>query len=225
MTVDYTKCCNCPRSSGRVEVEGKPSTDPHWGIIDPDYARVFTKARLLAWSYGFACVAHGSFSRDLDLLLVPWADTAKPENAERIVDMLAANSNLKRQGVGSPKPHGRVAYTLLFPGFGDPRFVDVSVFFPAPPGVSLTSSMAAELAPADGWVAGSRVPGEPGIYQRDYSSLYATINPDCQISFLQYSYWTGTNWNSGANTESAAKETTLPSCYTNLPWRTPIEEA
>lgn len=43
-------------------------------IADPDYARIFTQARILAWQYGYACLAHGSFTRDLDLLLVPWAD-------------------------------------------------------------------------------------------------------------------------------------------------------
>ena len=35
--------------------------------------------------------------------------------------MLAESENLKLQGEPSNKPHGRKAWTLIFPGFGDPR--------------------------------------------------------------------------------------------------------
>jgi hypothetical protein len=100
-----------------------------FGIIDHDYARVFTQARIVAWQYGYACLAHGSFTRDLDLLLVPWAEHTSG-HIESIIKYMADVTGLKLQGPPSEKPHGRKAWTLLFPGFGDPRWVDVSAFVP-----------------------------------------------------------------------------------------------
>lgn len=103
-----------------------------FGIIDPDYARVFTQARILAWQYGFACLAHGSFTRDLDLLLVPWTDTAKAEDVDYFAPRIADAAGLKVSGhEPSIRPHGRKTWTLLFPGFADPRWVDLSVLVPA----------------------------------------------------------------------------------------------
>lgn len=102
-----------------------------FGIIDPDYARVFTQARIVAWQYGYACLAHGSFTRDLDLLLVPWEAHASRE-IESIVKHLAGVTGLKMQGHTAAKPHGRQCWTLLFPAFEDVRWVDVSAFVPPP---------------------------------------------------------------------------------------------
>lgn len=112
------------------EVKGLP-----FGIIDPDYARVFTQARIIAWQYGYACVMHGSFTRDLDLLLVPWEERARP-NHEQLLKLIAQACGLrfrdghediyKSKADFTDKPHGRKACSLFFPGFGDCRWVDVS---------------------------------------------------------------------------------------------------
>ena len=96
-------------------------------ITDPDYARIFTQARIVAWQYGYACLAHGSFTRDLDLLLVPWADQVVPE-VGGVVNRIADVCNLKVSSGPSDKPHGRKAWTLLLPGFSEVRWVDVSAF-------------------------------------------------------------------------------------------------
>lgn len=96
-------------------------------ITDPDYARIFTQARIIAWQYGYACCAHGSFTRDLDLLLVPWADRTLVE-VEGIVHRIADVCELTVQGAPSKKPHGRWAWTLLLPGFKEVRWVDISAF-------------------------------------------------------------------------------------------------
>ena len=97
-----------------------------YGIIDPDYARVFTIARCLAWAEGYALLLHGSFTRDLDLLAVPWTEHAcEPEHlVRRIVNQADLRYACERPG---QKPHGRLAWTLLFEGFGDPRFIDLGV--------------------------------------------------------------------------------------------------
>ena len=100
-----------------------------YGIIDPDYARVFTHARIIAWQFGYACLAHGSFTRDLDLLLVPWTENARVP-IDALINRIADVAGLKLQGPPSEKPHGRKAWSLLFPAFNDPRWVDVSAFTP-----------------------------------------------------------------------------------------------
>lgn len=113
------------------------SDQPAYGIIDPDYAKVYTQARVIAWQYGYACVMHGSFTRDLDLLLVPWDKHAGP-NREQIVKLIAQATELRIpvDAYGAitwtNKPHGRKALSLHFPGFGDRRWVDIS-FMPCRP--------------------------------------------------------------------------------------------
>jgi len=106
-----------------------------YGIVDPDYARVYTQARVVAWQYGYACVMHGSFTRDLDLLLVPWTEEAR-DNKEQLLKLIAEGCGLRfSDGKEDPvyskvdftdKPHGRKACTLYFPKFGDRRWVDIS---------------------------------------------------------------------------------------------------
>lgn len=100
--------------------------DACYGIIDPDYARIYTIARCLAWSEGYALTLHGSFTRDLDLVAVPWADRCcDPEHlVRRIVDAAGLHEHHTPPSV---RPHGRLTWTLHLPGFGDPRWVDLSV--------------------------------------------------------------------------------------------------
>ena len=110
-------------------VRATPGVEPgrEYGVIDPDYARIFTVARLLAWQEGYALAMHGSFTRDLDLLAVPWTDKAS-EPGHLVRRILAACENLREQhGNPGEKPHGRRVWTLVFSAFGDPRFVDLSI--------------------------------------------------------------------------------------------------
>lgn len=94
-------------------------------IYDPDYARAYSIIRCLAWSYGYAACLHGSFTRDLDVVLVPWAETTAPP--EPVINMIAEQTDTKVNGAPGDKPHGRKCWTLLFKGFGDPRWIDISV--------------------------------------------------------------------------------------------------
>lgn len=108
-----------------VKTEGAIAGLPY-GIIDPDYARAYTVIRHLAWEEGYGVGMHGSFTRDLDLILVPWTESAC--SPERLIKRICA-SNLKlieQHSNPGIKPHGRLAYTLLFKEFGDPRFIDIS---------------------------------------------------------------------------------------------------
>ena len=96
-------------------------------IADPDYARVYTKIRCLAWSHGYAACLHGSFTRDLDVVLIPWTEQAT--DPVSVIRSVADVCDLRILNLNDPgvKPHGRKAWTLLFQGAGDPRWVDLSV--------------------------------------------------------------------------------------------------
>jgi hypothetical protein len=112
--------------SGGVMAEAAPTGLPY-GIIDPDYARVFTKARCVAWAYGYALAMHGSFTRDLDLIAVPWTERAC--DAEHLVRVIETKADLRItvEAEAGKKPQGRMTWTLMFKTFGDPRFIDLSV--------------------------------------------------------------------------------------------------
>lgn len=147
-TCKLTECQGKPRCATCLALDAAypPSPPPQtFGIIDPDYARVFTQARIIAWSYGYACLAHGSFTRDLDLLLVPWTDAAQADDVDYFAPRIADAAGLK---IGSSppslRPHGRKTWTLIFPGFADPRWVDLSVMTPNVMVNSIDASRAAE---------------------------------------------------------------------------------
>jgi len=105
-------------------------------ILDPDYARIFTQARVIAWNYGYTCAAIGSYTRDLDLLLVPWTDEARG-NHEQLLKLIAQSCGLRfRDGQEdilkakpdfTQKPHGRLSCSLFFPGPYDRRWVDIGI--------------------------------------------------------------------------------------------------
>jgi hypothetical protein len=136
------KACTAMNRELLAEVErmkqekAEPPTGPAYGIIDPDYARVYTQARIIAWQYGYACVMHGSFTRDLDLLLVPWENHASG-NGDQLLKLIAqacglrfkdGEENILKSTVDwSDKPHRRKACSLYFPAFGDRRWVDISI--------------------------------------------------------------------------------------------------
>jgi hypothetical protein len=102
-------------------------------------------ARKLAWEEGYALAMHGSFTRDLDLLAVPWTDRAcEPQHL--VTRLLASHLGL-REAHGNPgtKPHGRKVWTLLMAEFGDPRFVDLSIY---PPNTELRNTGGGEASPS-----------------------------------------------------------------------------
>lgn len=120
-------------------------------ILDPDYARIFTQARVIAWSYGYTCAAIGSYTRDLDLLLVPWTERASG-NHDQLLKLIAQSCGLRfRDGqedvlLSKPewtdKPHGRKACSLFFPDPYDRRWVDIGII-PCAPRPALPDDLAA----------------------------------------------------------------------------------
>lgn len=99
---------------------------PVYGIMDPDYARFFSMARCIAKAEGYALALHGSFTRDLDVIAIPWV--ASPNSTpSQLAHQIAGRTGLGLHPVMQPREHGRMTWTMHFPDFGDPRYVDFSV--------------------------------------------------------------------------------------------------
>lgn len=80
---------------------------------------------------GYAIAVHGSLKRDIDLIAVPWTDQA--ESAANLVEAIRGAvcgilGNCIMIGEPGEKPHGRIAYTLIHPGFAGE--IDLSVVTP-----------------------------------------------------------------------------------------------
>jgi len=93
----------------------------------PLYATILPVLTETARGLGYALAVHGTLSRDLDLIAVPWVDDAAPP--EELVQALAARVAWTRDDgmlIQGPerKPYGRLAWTI--PLCGD-AFVDLSV--------------------------------------------------------------------------------------------------
>jgi hypothetical protein len=91
------------------------------------YATYYGLLKEAAEECGFALALHGSFVRDMDLILVPWEDDAKPvrEVLQRWHDIIGIRGYTTPWASGpTEKPHGRFAFTLQTGGGG---YVDVSV--------------------------------------------------------------------------------------------------
>lgn len=73
--------------------------------------------RRAAKDCGYAITVHGSLNRDIDLVAIPWREGQISE-MDRLVEVVcgavrAITGRCNRQQGNTPKPHGRVAYTLL----------------------------------------------------------------------------------------------------------------
>jgi len=79
---------------------------------------VLPRLRGVARSIGYALTEHGSKSRDLDLVAIPWTHKAKP--AEDLIDAISQTCHAltgwgykANDGKIVQKPHGRIATTIL----------------------------------------------------------------------------------------------------------------
>jgi hypothetical protein len=100
-------------------------------LIDP--------LRAVARTHGYALAVHGSLSRDIDLVAVPWAEKVSPpdvlaaairDEADRVTgcafwinhDDADPNDHTKRNP--APKPHGRLAWSIHL---GGGPYIDLSI--------------------------------------------------------------------------------------------------
>lgn len=99
-------------------------------MLPVEYATFFPGLRETALEYGYALALHGSLSRDMDIIAVPWVETPKPhlELVQALSKFLGNDLDdsfyINRREV---KPHGRIAYIIPWGGGG---YVDFSVVTP-----------------------------------------------------------------------------------------------
>jgi hypothetical protein len=76
--------------------------------------------RMAARDMGYAIAVHGSMARDIDLVAIPWTETA--QGAELLVETIrgivcGVFGSCYKSEVATKKPHGRLAWTLIHGGF------------------------------------------------------------------------------------------------------------
>lgn len=101
--------------------------------LAPVYVAIWARMSEAARACGYALAVHGSLSRDLDVVAIPWTEEAV--SAVEVVRAMAA-AVARRAGpdlvIGGPSsaPHGRLGWSIPFPaedGFTTVGYVDVSV--------------------------------------------------------------------------------------------------
>jgi hypothetical protein len=113
-------------------------------MIPPYYAILAMKLDRIAMRRGWNMCLHGSMTRDLDLVLIPWTEDAEP--IDKLVDDIrlfvegtyvsnARKKADKKRGVSgftgleyyavTNKPHGRKSITINI-GFSD-YYLDISI--------------------------------------------------------------------------------------------------
>jgi hypothetical protein len=104
----------------------KPAT------LAPMYATLLPPLSEAARSVGYALAVHGSMSRDLDVVAVPWTDEAADPRTLIAALMAICGGDLgrvngagKRVDLPEAKPHGRLAWVIFLPG-GE-AYIDLSV--------------------------------------------------------------------------------------------------
>lgn len=103
-------------------MKDKERPEPHIGAW---YSALYMNLVHIARGCGYALAVHGSVSRDLDLIAVPWTWNAK--SCERLVKAFEAATGCKAQENKNPdhqKPHGRRVFILSFYNQG---YIDLGV--------------------------------------------------------------------------------------------------
>lgn len=94
------------------------------------YPNALFMAREAARVLGYALTVHGSMTRDLDVVAVPWtADAADPEALVKAIEYAVEGYTSQRcdvQGLVYPivKPHGRLCWVIHL---GGGPYIDLSV--------------------------------------------------------------------------------------------------
>lgn len=96
------------------------------------YASIYPLLRNIALGYHYSLAIHGSLLSDMDLIAIPWSDSASDEH----YPMLKAMGKMLGEEwtdeyiskMSELKPHGRIAYSLGMDGGG--TYLDIS-FMPA----------------------------------------------------------------------------------------------
>jgi len=96
------------------------------------YTSLIPTIKKVGKKHGYAMAIHGSLTRDMDILAVPWVENVSSEH----ILVRAVTKSVKGLLVDTReiKPHNRVAYTILLTKYsgtkGNP-FIDLSIIQPS----------------------------------------------------------------------------------------------
>lgn len=76
----------------------------------PVYCAIYPALANVVRSHGYALAIHGSLSRDMDLICIPWVE--KPSKPNIVVKDITKNFNIRLIGKPENKLHNRIAYTI-----------------------------------------------------------------------------------------------------------------
>ena len=99
-------------------------------MIAPWYVMAYTRLDRIAIRHGYALALHGSMTRDLDLIAVPWTEDADPpEKLLKAIRLFitkgASDKILYKMPLPQARPHGRMGYA--FPIGHDGHYLDISI--------------------------------------------------------------------------------------------------
>lgn len=121
----YCRGCGSPRNNETCPRCNVPTFIPAEGWDHPQLPDV-NEIREAARKYGYAITEHGSRERDLDLVAVPWIESALfyPEFIHR----LCRDIDAEIVGKMEVKPHTRIAVSIQKRGWY--RVIDLSIICP-----------------------------------------------------------------------------------------------
>lgn len=93
--------------------------DPNYA---PIYCALYPELTKIARKHGYALAVHGTLSRDMDLVCIPW--TVSPSEPIEVVNDITTKFYIKQIGQPEFKLHQRLVYTISI-GHGE-CFLDLS---------------------------------------------------------------------------------------------------
>lgn len=88
----------------------------------PMYCALYPALTAIARKHGYAMAVHGTMSRDMDLICIPW--TEQPAEPKEVVAEIIGTFHIKTVGEPDTTLHGRERWTVTV-GFGE-CFIDLS---------------------------------------------------------------------------------------------------
>ena len=99
------------------------------------YSALITALRYIARRCGYALAVHGSLKRDIDLIAVPWRDSAVSpeyliEELRKGIEIIVGFAREREADKGChpvKKPCGRLAWSFYTTHLDEPPYLDISV--------------------------------------------------------------------------------------------------
>lgn len=107
----HCSTCGAERHVDKCHRCGLPTFEPHHAWENPKLPE-FREIQRAAAMFGYVAAIHGSFERDLDVVLIPWTD--KAIDSKLIAVRIAEELELRLSDIIESKPFGRFAMTAQY---------------------------------------------------------------------------------------------------------------